>query len=130
MIGELENVNKTFSGPTIITTKQLARFFVAVQGMKTHTAQSIKLEKLEAPIGHDDMFGGGWFDEGVGREDEVTTMLFTSGSTGYAKAVQYTHRQLCMSSKLKCGLSGMDNTKTFMSWVSESRLIRLTRNTY
>ncbi|KAK8243082.1 putative non-ribosomal peptide synthase-like protein [Phyllosticta capitalensis] len=128
MIGELENVNKTFSGPTIITTKQLARFFVAVQGMKTHTAQSIKLEKLEAPIGHDDMFGGGWFDEGVGREDEVTTMLFTSGSTGYAKAVQYTHRQLCMSSKLKCGLSGMDNTKTFMSWVSFDHSAALCEN--
>ncbi|KAK8159613.1 putative non-ribosomal peptide synthase-like protein [Phyllosticta citrichinensis] len=128
LIGELENVNKTFSGPTILTTKSLAKYFVSIQGMKTVTVQSVQLEKLEAPIGHDDMYGGGWFDEGVGREDEVTTMLFTSGSTGYAKAVQYTHRQLCSSSKIKCGFHNTNNTQTFMSWVSFDHSAALCEN--
>jgi acyl-CoA synthetase (AMP-forming)/AMP-acid ligase II len=112
LVGELQNVNKLFDGPTILTTKQLAKPFRQIASMKTITVEVIATVKIEG------RFATGWVDEARGFEDELATVLFTSGSTGFAKGVEYTHTQLVTSSKLKCDFHQTNSSKTFMSWVS------------
>ncbi|KAL1628682.1 putative NRPS-like protein biosynthetic cluster [Neofusicoccum ribis] len=92
LAGELDNVNKLFNGPTILTTKQLSRLFRPIASMNTVTVQTIAMVKIEEGFGMDTI------DEAVGHEDELATVLFTSGSTGFAKGVEYTHTQLVDSS--------------------------------
>lgn len=113
LAGELDNLNKLFHGPTVLTTKQLSRLFRAIQSITTVTVQSILTTKVEEGLGMEAV------DEAIGREDELAAVLFTSGSTGFAKGVEYTHAQLVCSSKLKSTFHQMDSSKTFMSWVSE-----------
>jgi long-subunit acyl-CoA synthetase (AMP-forming) len=67
----------------------------------------------------EDGFGMETADEAVGYEDALATILFTSGSTGFSKGVEYTHTQLVASSRLKSTFHHMDSSKTFMSWVSK-----------
>lgn len=48
----------------------------------------------------------------------TAVILFTSGSTGHAKAVEYSHEQLIRSVAAKQSLHGLSEKVTFMSWVS------------
>jgi acyl-CoA synthetase (AMP-forming)/AMP-acid ligase II/thioesterase domain-containing protein len=57
-------------------------------------------------------------DPGKGHEHEAATYLFTSGSTGPSKAVDFTHHQLIASSKIKTKTNGMTAESTFLSWIS------------
>jgi len=57
--------------------------------------------------------------EPIGKDDDLAMVLFTSGSTGFAKGIEYTGSQLVVSSRLKCNFHHMDSNKTFMSWVSK-----------
>ena len=113
LAGELDNVNKLFNSPTILTTKHLAKPFRLVTCLNTITVEVVATVNIE------DTFETTTINESSGREDELATVLFTSGSTGFAKGVEYTHSQLVASSKLKCQFHRMDSSKTFMSWVSK-----------
>lgn len=112
LVGELENIDKLFRGPTILTTKQLAKPFRQMASLNVLTSEIVATVKLENKTTL------GRFDGAMGREDELAAVLFTSGSTGFAKGVEYTHTQLVTSSKLKCNFHQTDSSKTFMSWVS------------
>ncbi|KAF2137182.1 uncharacterized protein K452DRAFT_258153 [Aplosporella prunicola CBS 121167] len=107
LTGELDNVNKLFQGPTILTSKQLSGTFKLIPGFKTTTIQQVAIIP-NTPVQ----------EENAANSDALATLLFTSGSTGYAKAVEYTHEQLICSSKLKSKFHRMDSSKTFMSWIS------------
>ena len=109
--GELDNVNKLFQGPTILTSKQLSGSFKLIPDFKTITIQQVAIIP-NTPVQ----------EENATNPDALATLLFTSGSTGYAKAVEYTHEQLICSSKLKSKFHLMDSSKTFMSWISEFSL--------
>jgi len=84
-----------------------------VPALTTVTAESVAATKSNE--------SAAWkpVDGGVDHEDKLATVLFTSGSTGFAKGVEYTHAQLVTSSKLKCDFHQMDSSKTFLSWVSK-----------
>jgi acyl-CoA synthetase (AMP-forming)/AMP-acid ligase II len=114
LVGELENVNNLFQGPTILTTKRLGKPFRSMASLNTVTVEVVETTVVEEATKTNPRV------EDPGRSDKLATILFTSGSTGFAKGVEYTHSQLLASSKLKSSFHGMDSSKTFMSWVSKS----------
>ncbi|KAF2087087.1 putative non-ribosomal peptide synthase-like protein [Saccharata proteae CBS 121410] len=131
LAGELDNINKLFNGPTVLTTKQLSRLFRPIEGIKSITVHSVAMVKLEEGLGMEMGISGNVdevVDEGIGYEDSLATLLFTSGSTGYAKAVEYTHKQLVDSSRLKSTFHKMDSSKTFLSWISFDHSAALCEN--
>lgn len=107
LAGELENINKVLQGPTVLTTRHLVSLFRPI-------LTAVNVESI-ATIGSTDICGVG----PVEHDDKLATILFTSGSTGYAKGVEYTHAQLIGSSRQKCDFHHMDSSKTFMCWTSE-----------
>nr|POF22080.1 nonribosomal peptide synthetase pnga [Quercus suber] len=50
--------------------------------------------------------------------DSCAILLFTSGSTGHSKAIEFTHRQLITSVRAKAETHKLDSSSTFMSWIS------------
>ncbi|GME42498.1 peptide synthetase [Neofusicoccum parvum] len=85
LAGELDNVNKLFNGPTILTTKQLSRLFRPIASMNTVTVQTIAMVKIEEGFGMDTI------DEAVGHEDELATVLFTSFDHSAALCENHLH---------------------------------------
>jgi acyl-CoA synthetase (AMP-forming)/AMP-acid ligase II len=113
LAGELDNVSKLFHGPTILTTKRLAKNFRLFASLTTVTVETIATTK------HPEKLTTRFADAESSHKDNLATVLFTSGSTGFAKGVEYTHSQLVTSSKLKCNFHCMDSNKTFLCWVSK-----------
>ncbi|EOD50486.1 putative non-ribosomal peptide synthase protein [Neofusicoccum parvum UCRNP2] len=85
LAGELDNVNKLFNGPKILTTKQLSRLFRPIASMNTVTVQTIAMVKIEEGFGMDTI------DEAVGHEDELATVLFTSFDHSAALCENHLH---------------------------------------
>lgn len=110
LVDELNNVNKLFSAPTVLTTKQLSKPFRLLTSLITITVEAVSQTNVEEGLAA---------SEAIDRCDELAMVLFTSGSTGFAKGIEYTSSQLVVSSKLKCKFHQMDSSKTFMSWVSK-----------
>lgn len=113
LAGELNNVVKLFGSPTVLTTKTLAKLFVLHDSLTTVTVEVVEGTKLETDLATVTEAGPS------SKEDELAMVLFTSGSTGFAKGIEYTGAQLVISSRLKCKFHNMDSNKTFMSWVSK-----------
>jgi long-subunit acyl-CoA synthetase (AMP-forming) len=117
VVGELENIDKLFNGATILTTKQLGKPFRTIPSFNTVTVEIIATVQEPADSLIENL------REENGHEDDLATILFTSGSTGFAKGVEYSHEQLITSSRLKSNFHHMDSSKTFMSWVSTYSLL-------
>ena len=113
LVGELNNVIKLFGGPTILTSKHLAKLFKLHESLTTVTVEVVADTKIEKDLSN------ATISEPIGKDDDLAMVLFTSGSTGFAKGIEYTGSQLVVSSRLKCNFHHMDSNKTFMSWVSK-----------
>ena len=54
-------------------------------------------------------------------QSQIAVLLFTSGSTGHAKAVEFSHSQLIASVKMKSALHKIDSDMNFMSWTCKRK---------
>lgn len=108
----LDHVSELLKKPPVLTSKALAaNFEERKNAFNVITIEDISLDPL--PKLSSDLR-----DSGQGHENEAATYLFTSGSTGPSKAVEFTHDQLVASSQVKAAANRMDSEKFFLSWIS------------
>lgn len=113
--GQLDNLKSLFGDSPVLTTHKLSALF-ASRKLNVKTVEQIDRRKAA-----DDIATNGLLHCG---HDDIAAILFTSGSTGHSKAVQYSHSQLIRSVEAK---SRHMNTydQTFMSWICKSSSIVL-----
>jgi len=108
---QLENISKLFEGPTVLTAQRLKPTF--------QEAKSLNLVVVEQ------LSDGNQSQMIIGpsqNSDDLAVMLLTSGSTGHAKAVCYSHSQLLASVKAKAQFHKTDQNTNFMSWTCKFNL--------
>ena len=108
----LAHVSGLLKRPPILTSKDFAATFESPDD----NFKIVFVEDTSPDSEH--KLGTELGDPGVGYENDVATLLFTSGSTGPSKAVEFTHAQLVASSQTKAQANNMDSSKVFLSWIS------------
>jgi len=109
----LKHVSSLLKKPVLLTSKAMMPAFEKPENaFRAVAMEDISLEITPEVPGHLRS------DPGKGHEHEAATYLFTSGSTGPSKAVEFSHHQLIASSKIKTQTNGMTADKTFLSWIS------------
>ena len=109
----LKHVSSLLKRPVLLTSNAMMPAFEQPENaFRAVAVEDISLDvALQAPRHITD-------DPGKGHEHEAATYLFTSGSTGPSKAVEFSHHQLIASSKIKTETNGMTAESTFLSWIS------------
>jgi acyl-CoA synthetase (AMP-forming)/AMP-acid ligase II/thioesterase domain-containing protein/acyl carrier protein len=108
----LKHVSSLLKRPVLLTSRALMTSFEESEGaLKAFAVEDMP---LDIPPGTPASLN----DPGKGHEHEAATYLFTSGSTGPSKAVEFSHAQLIASSQIKAEANAMDADKTFLSWIS------------
>ena len=105
---QLENLADLFGSPTVLTHRNLFEHFASVPAFSLQDAGNIKIEYGDVPA----MQGS------LALPDDIAVLLFTSGSTGNAKAVEIRHRQVIISAQAKQKMHQLLPETTFMAWVS------------
>lgn len=109
----LKHVSSLLKRPVLLTSKALVTAFDEPENaFRAVAVEDISLDntpELSRQLRN---------DPGKGHEHEAATYLFTSGSTGPSKAVEFTHAQLIASSQIKTESNGMTAEDTFLSWIS------------
>jgi acyl-CoA synthetase (AMP-forming)/AMP-acid ligase II/thioesterase domain-containing protein len=108
--GQLQNIKNLFRDSPLITNDKFAQTFAA-QGLNVMISSHLENQGQKEPTKPADAVTI------APDPNDIATILFTSGSTGHSKAVQYSHYQLIASAKAKVNHLGSDGT-TFMSWIS------------
>lgn len=109
--GQLDSLKSLFGESPVLTTHKLSAFF-ASRKLNVKTVEQIDKRKAVNGVN-----GSSSTRLTKSNQHHIAAILFTSGSTGHSKAVQYSHGQLIRSVEAKSShLSTHD--KTFMSWIS------------
>lgn len=113
---ELQHINELLNYPVTLTDKESLEQFttadrfnvICKEDLLLGNEKSEELQYLFRLLGHRAIIGG---------FDDTCTILFTSGSTGPSKAVCFSHRQLLVSSYLKCHAHKMNHNDRFLCWI-------------
>lgn len=109
----LKHVSSLLKRPVLLTSKAMTPAFEEPENaFRAVAVEDISLDITPQAPRHSTN------DPGKSHEHEAATYLFTSGSTGPSKAVEFTHHQLIASSKIKTEANGMTAESTFLSWIS------------
>ena len=101
-----------FGGPVRLTNgphnRKLFKHFASVPSLLLQDVGNIKIAHGDIPT----MQGG------LKQPGDIAVLLFTSGSTGNAKAVEIRHRQVITSAQAKQKMHQLSCQTTFMAWIS------------
>ena len=126
---QLEHVIRLLQVPTIVTSKRMVPDLTGPEGLRVTTIETLR----EAARSKNEINGSTkrkmLSEEPSTKRNKLRTsksnlvrndlavLLFTSGSTGPAKAVELSHSQLIASVQMKSTLHGVGPDMNFMSWV-------------
>lgn len=110
--GQMENLGTLFGVPTILTREKNAEQFSGFSNDHVHTVETVELWQGCIHCVRKDSI------RDSNDPDALAVLLFTSGSTGHSKAVEFTHRQLLRSVQAKQKQHTLDEDVNFMSWIS------------
>jgi acyl-CoA synthetase (AMP-forming)/AMP-acid ligase II/thioesterase domain-containing protein len=105
----LAHLFKLFENPICLTRINLQNAFSVQNSLNVRTVESLvgkSAISTEAQTPPPDT-----------RPDDIAALMLTSGSTGNAKAVQLTHRQILASVAGKATIVSLDPETTFFNWV-------------
>lgn len=108
---QIEGLVKTLEQPFAITRQGMLDVFQGHVGLQLHTIESLLAQKKDTlrpdnvPI------------LGKPREDDLAMLMLTSGSTGNAKAVRLTHKQVIAAVKGKAFFRRLPAGKPFLNWI-------------
>nr|ANM86617.1 putative non-ribosomal peptide synthetase [Cladonia uncialis subsp. uncialis]AUW30760.1 putative NRPS [Cladonia uncialis subsp. uncialis] len=106
--GQLENLATLFGSPTVLTHRKHFETFASVPSFLLQDAGNIKL-------GHGNISS---MQGSLASPGDIAVLLFTSGSTGRAKAVETRHGQLIASVQGKQKMHNLSTDTNFMAWIS------------
>lgn len=112
---ELDHISRLFNRPVVLTTASATKQLWIHGGFEVVCVEELLVRSGYGTIPAETDPGPATEDIDVG--DSTCTILFTSGSTGLSKAVELTHRQLMMSSFLKCTSNNMRSCDRFLCWI-------------
>ena len=108
----MENLANLFGSPTIVTRGSNAAQFGSFPSDQIHPVESIGAQQGCSHCVRKDSVTD------ASDADDIAVLLFTSGSTGHSKAVEFTHRQLIRSVQAKKQQHDLHSDVNFMSWTS------------
>lgn len=108
--GQLNNINGIFNYPSVVTSSPLSRRFKVMPGLKVYTTRDLMLEKVPQHVLT-------YHSNTQTDPEALSLVLFTSGSTGHAKAVRFTCLQLMASIRAKIGFHGHTENTKFLNWI-------------
>jgi acyl-CoA synthetase (AMP-forming)/AMP-acid ligase II/thioesterase domain-containing protein/acyl carrier protein len=106
--GQLDNLAALFGTIVVLTSRPLQTHFVSCPAFRLHCVEGLQGMVSQAPYTIAPNFD----------PDCIAVLLFTSGSTGNPKAVEFRHRQLVLSAQAKQQMHGTSSETNFMTWVS------------
>ena len=110
--GQIDNFNSIFGDPLVLTSEDLAQSF---------SSRGLRIVTIEQVSGHSKEKNGIVGKVSINTtSDDLAVLLFTSGSTGYAKAVEYTHSQLISSIQAKSVFHRTNSDTNFLSWICKT----------
>ncbi|MCJ1245911.1 hypothetical protein MMC30_003115 [Trapelia coarctata] len=109
---QLENMETLFEGPTVITNQRLTQNLLPLK-----RSYIVKVESVLVGDRHnqDVMVANQELPDTL---DSRAVFLYTSGSTGPAKAIEYSHAQLMASVRMKAAIHPIGPDTNFLSWIS------------
>lgn len=108
----MENLGNLFGSPTVVTREKNATQFGSFPIDHVHTVEDINFQQGCSHCVRKDSL------HDSSDPDDLAVLLFTSGSTGHSKAVEFTHRQLLRSVQAKKIQHCLHKEVNFMSWIS------------
>ncbi len=128
---QLENVIQLLERPIVITSMGLAPDLTGPDGLRVVTIESLRnAAQLNGKVDGTAKRHLASSEQATKRtklltpqktpgRNDLAVLLFTSGSTGPAKAVEFSNSQLIASVRMKSALHGIDSNMNFMSWVGK-----------
>lgn len=108
---QIANVESIFDEPILLTSQHLA-----CNVNPTTRMQIVTTSDISRPS--DSKNGALQVENSNTRSGDLAAILFTSGSTGFSKAVEFSHAQLIASVAEKKAFHGTDSETNFLSWTS------------
>lgn len=107
MADQVANIDRILQSPTVITSQHLALHFKPLPSIKAITIQRIHYNENPQNLS---------MEPQCLAAGDLAAIYFTSGSTGHAKAVEFSHNQLISSVEAKTRFHGTKSDWNFLAW--------------